>query len=85
MKLLSLSKKANWSIVAILTLLKINNLQFIEKAKIAIFRVFRQARYIFIIFSTSKTVTIWFPYVKSGFMTSFGNLIVRKNTSQVSI
>jgi len=42
--LLSLSKKANWSIVAIFTRIKINNLQSIERTKIAIFRVFRQAR-----------------------------------------
>jgi hypothetical protein len=32
--------------VAIFTLLKINDLQFKERAKIAIFRVFRQARYL---------------------------------------
>jgi hypothetical protein len=49
--LLRMSKKANWSIVAISTLLKINNLQFMEKAQIVIFRVCRQARYISVCFS----------------------------------
>jgi hypothetical protein len=73
MNLLSLSKKSKWPIPIIFAPLKINNLQATENRKMLRFRVFRQPRYISIICTASNAVRIYFLYVESGCMPSFGN------------